>query len=191
MNYNNYFDRKRGWKVMDDEYTELKEMFWEEIHYAQSIGIWPKNVENIDFYFRNSVKTVASCSWYTHADKTTDIGFAFNEEVVKKIHVSKLRETVIHEVAHACSIGDHHGSQWKKMYCTLGKRWGYDNPTRCEKDTTINTVVRECRSNKTKYIVKCPACGATWNYTRASACVQHPNTFKCGCGWKGLELVKF
>lgn len=185
----NYFDKKRGWSVMGTEYDELQKMFWEEIHYAQTRKIWPENVDNVGFYLRSSVKTVASCSWHKYTDGMVDIGFAFNAEVVKKIPLAKLRETVIHEVAHACSIGDGHGFKWKKMYCMLGERWGYDNPTRLEKDAAINAVVREYKTSKAKYLVRCPACGTTWKYTRATACVQRPQAFRCGCGWKGLELV--
>lgn len=185
----NYFDKKRGWKKMNDEFQELIDMFWETIHDAQSKNIWPENIDSIGFYLRNSVKTVASCSWHRYPAGGADIGFAFNEEVVKQIPIAKLREVVIHEVAHACSIGDGHGAKWRMMFCTLGRAWGFDNPTRLEKDAAINAVVRECKTAKAKYLIKCPACGASWKYTRATACVQHPWTFRCGCGWSGLERV--
>lgn len=190
----NYFDKKKGWTrihAYQDQYNGLVRMFNETIEYAQDIGIFPDAIDGIAFYLNNSLTAVASCNYHKYSDGTLDIGFCFNAEVVKKIPLTKLRETVIHEVAHACSIGDHHGYKWQDCCQTLGRHWGLNQYFyRVEQSAAINAILKEQKLARTKFVVRCPACGATWNRTKSCALTQRPQNWRCGCGWKGLEVTQ-
>ena len=188
----NYFDQKRGWKKFShsETYRELLDLFWEEIHYAQTIGIFPENTDDIDFYLVTTSKAIASCWHHKYGSGELDLAFCFNARVVAEIPTHRLREIVIHEVAHACSLGDHHGPKWQRMAQRLGKRWGFTYFERTEQCAAINAVMRQQKIEKAKYRVTCPACGASWLRQKACGMVTRPQTYTCGCGWKGLEVTE-
>lgn len=185
----NWFNKKRGWEKMNaSEYPNLIEMFEETIYEAKEFGIFPNNIDDIGYYFYNRLTAIASCHWHKYSTGEIDLGFAFNKEVVKQIPLEKLRETVIHEVGHACSIGDGHGQKWQRACQLLGKKYGFDFFHRTEQSAAINAVMRQQKMARIKYIVSCPACGASWRYAKAGRVVQCYQRCTCGCGWKGLEL---
>lgn len=61
---------------------------------------------------------------------------------------SDVRDTILHEIAHALAGRDaHHGPRWKAMAARIGAR-----PERCYNDDNINTV-------DAPYTLICPTCG--------------------------------
>lgn len=190
----NWYNKKRGWTRIfgsDEKYGELIHMFEEVIEYAKLIGEFPENIDNIGYYLNNRLSAIASCAWHRYTTGEVDIGFCFNTEAANQIPLDKLREVVIHEVGHACAIGDHHGYKWKHICRRIGKKWGmeYHNFCPTEQDAAINAIMREQRLSRARYIIKCPGCGATWHRTKSCALTQHPWTYRCDCGWKGLEVT--
>lgn len=190
---NNYFDSKRGWQRINyhRDYQALVKMFEETIEEAKRIGIFPKNVISISYYIHNQLRAVANCYWHQYGyGGEVHLALCFNTGVAKQFDPETLRETVIHEVAHACTIGDHHGYRWQMACRRIGAKWGmlYHYFSRLETNPAVNAVLKEQKLARTKYTVSCPACGRTWRYTKAGKVVQRAARCTCPCGWKGLEV---
>jgi predicted SprT family Zn-dependent metalloprotease len=66
-----------------------------------------------------------------------------------------IRDTILHEIAHALCPGDGHGSLWKKTCIQIGA-----TPERCVK------VTRVAPKNKSFYKACCKSCGTEYNKYR-------------------------
>ena len=189
----NWFNKTRGWTRIyswDSQYADLIGMFHETIEYAKLIGLFPTNIDGIAYYLNSRVRAIASCRWHRYSTGEYDIAFSFNREVVAQIPLPKLRETIIHEVAHACSIGDGHGDKWQAACQKIGRHFGLNQFFhRIEQDAAINAVMHQQRDAKAKYLLKCPACGNTWKRQKMSVAVKYAKDCSCPCGWHGLELT--
>lgn len=101
-----------------------------------------------------SSRMVRCFGWCDYSKKTIALSKALVELNTKE----EVAKTIIHELAHALTPGDHHGKKWVAMCERLGifPYRCYDNPTR--------NVVRV----KAKYDVVCPAHGRVTGAFRAS-----------------------
>jgi len=90
----------------------------------------------------------------------------------------EIRETIIHEIAHALTCGHHHDEIWKKKCVELG-----GNGHTCYSDEGYKDGKAGCKNfeEKTaKYILICPECGEKiYRYRRPTApssCGKHGGT---------------
>ncbi len=67
----------------------------------------------------------------------------------------EVRDTILHEIAHALTPGDGHGRQWKAMCLRIGAR-----PVRCYTDAHVTSPPRRVAPLQ----IGCPACG--WWHNR-------------------------
>ncbi|HYO09526.1 MAG TPA: SprT-like domain-containing protein [Tepidisphaeraceae bacterium] len=65
----------------------------------------------------------------------------------------EVRDTILHEIAHALTPGDGHGRRWKAMCRQVGAR-----PERCYTDEAVTSPARR----SAPYQIGCLACG-WWN----------------------------
>lgn len=63
---------------------------------------------------------------------------------------AEVRDTILHEIAHALCPGDGHGVRWKAACRRIGAR-----PRRCYTDATVTSPPRAAA----KYAFGCPPCG--------------------------------
>ncbi|MGH7214324.1 MAG: SprT-like domain-containing protein [Tepidisphaeraceae bacterium] len=64
--------------------------------------------------------------------------------------IDEVRDTVLHEIAHALTPGDGHGRKWRAKCAQIGA-----TPRRCYKDEEIVAPPRAAA----KYLLGCEACG--------------------------------
>ena len=62
----------------------------------------------------------------------------------------EVRDTILHEIAHALAPGDGHGTKWKAQCLRIGAR-----PIRCYDDDSVETPLRR----PARFQIGCPACG--------------------------------
>jgi predicted SprT family Zn-dependent metalloprotease len=62
----------------------------------------------------------------------------------------QVRDTLLHEIAHALTPGDGHGRRWKAMCARIGAR-----PQRCYRENEVIAPPRPAAP----YLLGCPACG--------------------------------
>jgi len=64
--------------------------------------------------------------------------------------IEQVRDTILHEIAHALTPGDGHGAKWKAACIAIGAK-----PVRCFVDPEVVTPARR----PARYSIGCRACG--------------------------------
>jgi predicted SprT family Zn-dependent metalloprotease len=67
----------------------------------------------------------------------------------------QVRETLLHEIAHALTPGEGHGPKWKQACMVIGAK-----PVRCFRETDVNMPTRR----PAPYVIKCATCN--WEVER-------------------------
>lgn len=135
---------------------------------------------------------------YTSNRKTRNIGVCYNSHSTAEwcivlnakllnCPMDKIRQILVHEIAHACCPKDHHGYLWQYTANKLGREWGYEASRLCYDEEIIQT----CGENKPRiYAIRCPKCGTTWKYKIQCRAVKYPNLYihrTCGCHLERVE----
>lgn len=101
-----------------------------------------------------------------------------------------MKQTILHELLHACAPGDGHGYLWKEYADRINAAYGYhiQRLAGAEETAAFNRGVGE--AHPWKYILKCEKCGYEVRRRRISRLVQHPEWYTHkGCGGR-FERVK-
>ena len=94
------------------------------------------------FKFDNCVTRFGSCSYGRRLITLSQPLTLLNEE-------DHVRNTILHEIAHALTPGAHHGPKWKAKCLEIGAR-----PERCFSDEVVKP--------KCKYWAACRVCSKVW-----------------------------
>jgi predicted SprT family Zn-dependent metalloprotease len=131
-------------------------------------------LKNWVFQFDNSKRRFGACN---HTHKTISL----SKSLVLLNDVDKVKDTILHEIAHAIAgYGAGHGQKWKDICIEIGAK-----PERCydTKDTNTPTL---------KYSAVCGACGMKHEKAR----LKYKNarrSCKCqfGIDWNDRVLLEF
>lgn len=93
---------------------------------------------------------------------------ALSRPLVLLNSVEQVRDTILHEIAHALTPGDHHGAKWKAMCRRIGAK-----PERCFKPDQVETPALA----PTYYEIGCPTCD--WWAPRRQLTVSRHLCRKC------------
>lgn len=94
------------------------------------------------FAFDHARRRFGRCD-YTHRRITLSRPLTFLNPL------EEVRDTILHEIAHALAPGDHHGPRWRAMCLRIGAR-----PARCYSDERVIAPPRKAAA----YLMGCPAC---------------------------------
>ena len=86
-----------------------------------------------------------------------------------------VRETILHEIAHALTPGDGHGSRWKEACMVVGAR-----PVRCFTEKEVRVPARAAAP----YVMCCDACGWMIDRRRLTRRKLVCKTCQCAVTWK-------
>lgn len=102
-----------------------------------------------DWYFEWSRSLTIFGSCHYHSKKIT-----LSYKIVRLNTDSEVRDTILHEIAHAlCGPNEGHGWGWKQMCLRVGAK-----PVACYSESTVKTPPK-------KYLGKCP-CGQQYSMCR-------------------------
>jgi len=111
---------------------EIEKLVKEEISKYPLISNW-------EFSWHNKKTILGTCSYYR---KTIFLSKAI---FTNPQNQAVLKNTILHEIAHALTPGDKHGKIWKKTFIKLGGSGETCSDVQCEA--------------RDKYTFKCPNCG--------------------------------
>ncbi len=126
------------------------------------------------FQFDRSVKRFGVCSYRRKCISISKPLVELNDE-------NKVKDTILHEIAHAL-VGNQHGHDrvWKEMCMKIGAK-----PERCYSTEEILTP-------KLKYYAKCSVCGKEFQVSRlVKKNVRRSCSCQRGKDWNDRVLVEF
>ena len=158
---------------------------WTKCKDAKTLKMWDDVLRVCEDIYPNSTANIDLTLYENHARRILgqcrhDVvcGKVLNAICINKCMYSRpqkeIRDTLIHEVAHAVEPRDHHGAKWKRAGDKIGKRWGI-TVTRCGNLAT--------KPNEQPFTLCCTKCSKTYRQFRVCRSVEHPHLFTCGiCG---------
>jgi len=87
-------------------------------------------LSNWKFEFDHARRRFGSC-------QSTRKVITLSRPLVLLNDVQQVRDTILHEIAHALTPGDGHGAKWRRKCAEIGA-----NPKRCYDDTTVVSPAR-------------------------------------------------
>lgn len=102
-----------------------------------------------------------------------------------------LRNTIMHEVLHACKGGKGHKGNWKKYAEMVNAKYGMNikRTSTAEDKGLENTNLQECNERKYKYLLRCEGCNQEFKRVKMSNFVKHPEMWRCGCGEEIKRII--
>ena len=115
-----------------------------KLHEAETLGNTLMKLHGLNdwtFKFDNSVRRFGACMYRGKI-------ISLSRKMVEINNVSKVKNTILHEIAHAIAgYRAGHGNEWKEVCIRIGAK-----PERCYSSKDTNVV-------KLKYYAVCGACG--------------------------------
>lgn len=169
---------KRGWKPCTN--PKVCKIFKEVV--AECRKKFPhSNISGLDetLYVRSYAHSYGKCAYGIVCGKVLS-AIVVDKGLIAMKNERDIRNTIIHEVAHAAApLRAHHNSEWKHIGDTIGKKWGMSVQRVGEKKALQRPPL---------YILQCCKCGAKWNCYRASKFVQNFEHYHCGCSGR-IKLI--
>jgi predicted SprT family Zn-dependent metalloprotease len=137
---------------------------YEAAHLARSL-MQQHALTEWSFGFDHARRRFGKCD-YTHRRITLSRPLTFLNPI------DEVRDTLLHEIAHALAPGDHHGPRWRAMCRQIGAR-----PVRCYTDDRVV-------SPPAPYLFGCESCG--WWVERRRRTQRKYQCSKC----KGIVVFK-
>ena len=106
------------------------------------------------FSFDNAVRRFGVCRSTRVNGVRVLKAIQLSRKLVELNSVEEVTDTILHEIAHALTLGDGHGRKWKAKCVEIGCR-----PIRCY---STNEVV----TPKLRYKAECVGCGVAYQQTR-------------------------
>ena len=146
---------------------------------AKALKLWDERRSYPLLFTRKSVKVLGTCFSNKNADGSYDCTIVLNE-LLADFSDDQIRPTLVHEVAHAITPFDHHGSLWYAAANAIGAKWGY-KIERLAADEEVNDAIFKRKEAKRhyKFELYCPLCGMSWKYQRECPAVKNPQKYMC------------
>lgn len=166
------YPKKRGWQLIPE--NDRRFSLFEEVYArAISLNIVPENLEKPLLYEMKN-RSLGKCSWRKRDGRI--YAYIGLNACLKSVEDEKIRSILVHEIAHACTTGDHHGEEWYSVANFLGRKWGL-KVERCTDDPELIDLLE--KTNPNRYEVYCPKCGKTWRYKYRVRIIQEPQKWRC------------
>ena len=154
----------------------VNEILKETIAMVEALGIEVGDIEpNV------KINTRAKSIWGRCSYK--GVTKKYTIEVISDLLESEvgLRNTIMHEVLHACKGGMTHKGEWKRYAQMVNEKYNMDvKRTSTSEDKGLKEIEVE---PKYKYVLQCQSCKHEYKRDRMSKFVKNPEKGKCGyCG---------
>ena len=154
---------------------DLQKLYDVCLNELKAINIEPGEVSSVTKFKRKSKSAWGRCKYVRSQDRyeITINPLILADDVPEK----ETKTVIIHEILHACTKCEGHKGKWKQLAEKVSSKLGYD-VTRTTSSERLNIVPEE--KFNYKYTIKCTKCGATWNVSKRTKCVQNPKRYLCG-----------
>lgn len=169
----------------------LQKYYNECIIELTNMGISTWEVPDVDLTIsKRAKKRFGQCRFYNGEAYEINISeFLLDENITPD--EDALKNTIIHEILHALTPGEHHSGEWKRLANLVTRRSGgkynVKRTTSYEEKGIDRQKVQ--RPVKIRYILECVKCRKQYKHQRKGKAVKHPEWFRCGKCRGNLELV--
>lgn len=153
------------------------------INELNAIGIYPNKISNLE------VNTRAKHRWGQCSLKSGKYTISISATLLdESAPIKSLKNTIFHELLHACDNCMNHGALWQKYADMVNKAYGY-SISRCTSSADMG--VKLAKESDYHYIITCQKCNTTWKYMRNCKVVQSCKNgrAKCSCGSKNFLVI--
>ena len=143
-------------------------------------GITPGNIVEWSINYRSKQRW-GQCTKKPNGDFTIQIAARLLED--DRISEKACKNTIVHEILHACPGGSGHTGKWREYAKIMNEKYGYN-----VKRTTSGSEkgVEDYQSTKrlqTKYIFRCRFCGYTITKKKKCKFTHYYKNYRCTiCG---------
>ena len=139
------------------------------------------------FKFDNSKRRFGVCAYSRLGGLNNELfncHIGLSKPLVMINDEAKVRDVILHEIAHALTIGHGHDNVWKRKCIEIGAK-----PERCYSMNEVNTL-----QNIARYQAVCGGCGKVHGRHRMTTRILNSRiACKCQSGksWDNKELLKY
>ena len=148
-----------------------------------AIGIYPNPISSFEVNTR-AKKRWGQCK-LSNGKYSINISSVLLEDSTP---AKSLKQTLFHELLHACDGCMNHGALWEKYADKVNKAYGYHIS---RLTSAAEMGVKLSNDADYHYIITCQKCNTTWRYMRNCKVVQccKNNTARCSCGGKNFLVI--
>lgn len=128
-------------------------------------GLW---AQGWSFRWNTRKRAMGICD---HRNKTVEVSAPLFRALKPAMQEEEVKDTVLHEIAHALTPGAKHGWRWQQMARKIGAK-----PYRCQQVGALDYAKVVAQS---KYVATCTKCGNQYGFNRYGAVWQRGG-YCCG-----------
>jgi len=134
-------------------------------------------LDDVKFKFNRRKNALGICRYRNGKAVSIELSSYWTEHLEEE-HV---KDTILHEIAHALTPGDHHGSKWKAVAQKIGA-----NPTRTAEEVP-KEIQKKVAKIHAKYRAECTSCDNIVYFNRMGKTWQRGG-YVCGACRSPLEV---
>lgn len=171
----------------DDAMKDFYKLIEECLAEVTAVGIIPGNIEKWELNYR------AKRRWgQCQKKKTGEITIQIAARLIEDDRISEkaCKETMIHEILHACPDGMSHTGKWKEYAKLMNDTYGYNiKRTTSGEEKGVENYVPTRR--KTQYVFMCRYCKQIVTKTRKCKFTHYYKNYTCGICGSPRAFVKY
>ncbi len=159
----------------------IEQSFFDCCDLLDSIGLHVQRDKLLELRVSSRLKSV----WGKCCSKPNGFIITINASLLKEsVPPESLQETMLHELLHSITPGDHHGGKWARNAARVRRELGIDIK-RC-----ASQAEKQAKLAEPKYICQCEKCGATIGRHKMTGFVEHPGLYvhpECGGHFRRIK----
>lgn len=143
---------------------------------VKDAGITPGNIVEWTINYRSKQRW-GQCTKKPNGDFTIQIAARLLED--DRISEKACKNTIVHEILHACPDGTGHKGKWREYAEIMNKKYDYNIKRTTSGSEKGVEDYKSCKTLRTKYIFRCRYCGYTIGKKKMCKFTHYYKNYRC------------